>query len=65
MAKTIHDLAVDYGKNHLGTVDIEVFEAGANAVIKEIMDCFPTSPFIVPKETLEAIVNRIKELKEE
>ena len=36
MAKTIHDLAVAYGREHQGTVDIEVFEAGANAVIEEI-----------------------------
>ena len=39
------------------------FLTGANVVIKEIMDCFPNSPFITPKTTLEAIVNRIKELK--
>lgn len=36
MAKTINDLAVAYGKEHQGTVDIEVFEAGANAVLEKV-----------------------------
>lgn len=31
MAKTIHDMAVDYGHRHCGCCNIEDFEAGANA----------------------------------
>ncbi len=33
---TIHELAVAYGRQHQGTVDIEVFEAGAMAVIERL-----------------------------
>ena len=44
MAKTIHELAIAYGKEHQGTVNIEDFEAGANAVLemveKELMRAF-------------------------
>lgn len=40
MAKTIHDLAVAYGKEHQGTVDIEIFEAGAKAVINKIVEAY-------------------------
>ena len=38
MAKTIHDLAVAYGKEHQGTVNIEFFEDGANAVLERIKE---------------------------
>ena len=33
MAKSIHDMAVDYGHRHCGCCNIEDFEAGANAVL--------------------------------
>ncbi len=33
---SIHELAVAYGRQHQGTVDIEVFEAGAMAVIERL-----------------------------
>lgn len=32
----IEEMAIAYGKEHQGTVDIEVFEQGANYVLKHI-----------------------------
>ena len=44
MAKTIAEMAESYGREHQGTVNIEDFEAGANAVLeiveKELMRAF-------------------------
>lgn len=65
MAKTIHEMAEAYGREHQGTVDIEVFEAGANAVLKEIIDCFPNSFCINPDEVLGTVAGKLQELKEE
>lgn len=36
MAKSIYDMAVDYGHRHCGCCNIEDFEAGANAGLEEI-----------------------------
>ena len=61
MAKTIEEMAIDYGHKHMGCCDIEDFEAGANAVLSEIeqaiKDCdVDGSPYV-------AVLDKIKELK--
>ena len=68
MARIIHDLAVAHGKEHQGTVDIEVFEAGANAVLEEIEQELPKSDKQLNdygKALLWRINKCIKELKDE
>lgn len=61
MAKTIHDLAVVYGKEHQGTVDIEVFEDGAKTVLDIIENCYDWyDPLSV---TGDKVRKKIKELK--
>ena len=63
MAKSIKDMALEYGHKHMGCCDIEDFEAGANAVLSEIEEAIKHtepggSPYV-------AVLDRIKQLKEE
>lgn len=62
MAKTIHDVAIACGKEHQGTVDIEVFEVGANAVLAEIEKCLDEKYAIT---SFYRVKDRIKQLKGE
>ena len=62
MTKTIHDLAVAYGREHRGTVDIEDFEAGAKAVLEEIEN-FAETNFSDYLEPIKLLRDKIKELK--
>lgn len=62
MAKTIHDLAVAYGKEHQGTVDIEVFEAGSNAVLN-IFDDIIIDNYDNTHDMAVLLIKKIKELK--
>jgi len=65
MAKTIWDLAVEYGREHKGTVDIEVFVDGAKAVLKEIESLLSVSQIRSYHEIYDELVEKIKELKGE
>lgn len=60
MAKTIHDLAIAYGKEHQGTVDIEVFEDGAKTVIGIIEKCFEEPSMIQGYSDIMAAVQEMK-----
>ena len=59
----IEEMALAYGNKHQGTVDIEVFEAGANAVLREIENVL-YSP-ITPYQLYNDLDKLVKELKGE
>lgn len=63
MAKTIEQLAEEYYNGI--TSSNQDFIDGANAVLEEIIDCFPNSFVCNPDEVLGTIAERIKELKGE
>ena len=76
MAKTIKEMSIEYGRvNYIvrytadGEREIdeetgaEFFEDGANAVIEEIIRCFPETFCINPNEVIDNIANKIRELK--
>ena len=69
--KSIDEAAVVYGKEHQGTVNIEDFMAGANAVLEEIEDYLEN--YTLPKDSLlkfyvlsvfSDIHDKIKQLKD-
>ena len=59
---TIHELAVAYGRQHQGTVDIEVFEAGAMEVIERLQHVY-SCPLYDCWDRAQIIKNKLKELK--
>ena len=59
---SIHELAVAYGRQHQGTVDIEVFEAGAMEVIEWLEHIFK-SPLYDGWDRAQIIKDKLKELK--
>ena len=61
--KSIYEASVAYGREHQGTVDIEVFEAGANFVLDAITECLPKTMSCNPNEVIDIIASIIKELK--
>lgn len=72
--KSIKEKAAEYRKvikvinKHESLVDTqgsEMFEAGANYVLDEIMDCLPKTSAFNPNEVIDIIVGKIKQLKEE
>lgn len=58
---TIHELALAYGKEHQGTVDIEVFEAGAKAVLDRIEGA--TINDVTAKEKYRNVLEAIYDLR--
>ena len=59
---SIHELAVAYGRQHQGMVDIEVFEAGAMGVIERLEHIFK-SPLYDGWDRAQIIKYKLKELK--
>lgn len=55
-------MRTDYGRPHQGTVDIEVFEAGAMDVIERLEHIFK-SPLYDGWDRAQIIKNKLKELK--
>lgn len=61
---SINDLASSYGRLHQGTIDIEIYQAGAMEVIKRIegkLDFYCDRP----NEFYGAIERMVEELREE
>lgn len=68
MVRTIRELAEEYTKMEHGSYKIGAisdFTAGAIAVVNEIEQCLPNTPFANPYEVIDIIASKIKELKKE
>lgn len=61
---SIHELAESYGRLHQGTVDIEVYKAGAMEVIERLEHIFK-SPLYDGWDRAYIIKEKLKELKRE
>ena len=59
---SINDLATTYGRLHQGTIDIEIYQAGAMEVVKRIEDKLNLY-CDRPSEFYGAIEKMVKELK--
>ena len=57
------DNAHEYNSVRLNQQDLYIM--GARAVVNEIEQCLPNTPFANPYEVIDIIASKIKELKEE
>lgn len=67
--KSIKEKSIEYAKTkHTDQNLIKIvswdFEAGANYVLDEIMDCLPKTSAFNPNEVIDIIASKIKQLKE-
>ena len=60
--KSIYEASVAYGREHQGTVNIEDYQAGANAVLEEIEN-FAEINFSDYLEPIKLLREKIKKLK--
>ena len=66
MAKTIKEMANEAFPINRSQTNLDRYfgyMTGANAVLEEIINCFPDTPFCNPNEVIDIIASRIKQLK--